>query len=158
MTQFERSPALDPMTVAPRKGTSYPEPFKAQGAERLKRALGEAVGLNNFGVNLVHLEPGVWSSQRHWHTHEDEFVYVLDGELTLVTDEGEQVLGPGMAAGFPAGRENGHHLINRSAATAVYLEVGDRSSEDTVYYPDLDLVAQPASRGGAFTNRKGEPY
>ena len=158
MTKDRQPAVLDPMSVAPRTGSSYPAPFQAECASRIKRALGDAVGLMHFGVNLVHLNPGDWSAQRHWHSHEDEFVYVLDGELTLVTDAGEQLLGPGMAAGFPAGVEDGHCLINRGTGVAVYLEVGDRSREDVVQYPDVDLIAESQDEGRRFTNRKGEPY
>ncbi len=158
MTRDRQPPAFDPMTVAPRTGSGYPAPFHAECARRTKRALGDAVGLTHFGVNLTHLNPGDWSAQRHWHTHEDEFVYVLEGELTLVTDAGEQVLTPGMAAGFPAGVEDGHCLINRSDAVAVYLEVGDRAPEDRAYYPDIDLIAEPHDGGHRYTNRKGELY
>ncbi len=158
MTRDRQPPAFDPMTVAPRTGSGYPAPFRAECARRTRRALGDAVGLTHFGVNLTHLNPGDWSAQRHWHTHEDEFVYVLEGELTLVTDAGEQVLTPGMAAGFPAGVEDGHCLINRSDAVAVYLEVGDRAPEDRAYYPDIDLIAEPHDGGHRYTNRKGELY
>lgn len=158
MTRETQPPAFDPMDVAPRTGSSYPAPFRSECETRLKRALGDAAGLTLFGVNLVHLNPGDWSAQRHWHSHEDEFVYVLEGEVTLVTDAGEQLLGPGMAAGFPAGVEDGHCLINRGETVAVYLEVGDRSPEDAVRYPDIDLVLEPEDGGRRFTNRKGEPY
>ncbi len=158
MTHGKQPPAFDPMDVAARTGSSYPAPFQAVCATRIKRALGDAVGLTRFGVNLVHLNPGDWSAQRHWHSHEDEFVYVLEGEVTLVTDAGEQVLAPGMAAGFPAGVEDGHCLVNRSSAVAVYLEVGDRSREDRVRYPDIDLIAETHDGGRRFTNRKGESY
>jgi uncharacterized cupin superfamily protein len=151
-------PAFDPMTVAPRTGSGYPPPFRAACATRTKRALGDAAGLTHFGVNLTHLNPGDWSAQRHWHTDADEFVYVLEGELTLVTDAGEQVLTPGMAAGFPAGVEDGHCLINRGDAVAVYLEVGDRVPGDRAYYPDIDLIAEPHDGKYRYTNRKGEPY
>lgn len=154
-----RLPALDPATVAERRGSKYPAPFRDIVSRRSKQALGDAVGLDKFGVNLVRLDPGAWSSQRHWHTHEDEFVYVLEGELCLVTDEGEQVLGPGMSAGFPAGKANGHHFINRSNAVAVYLEVGNRDDADRTYYPDVDLEYRPSpDGGGAFVRRSGEPY
>ena len=115
---------LDPVSVTPRVGSTYPAPFGAPLAGREKRALGDALKLTQFGVNLVTLAPGTWSSQRHWHANEDEFIYVLDGEVTLVTDAGEKVLGPGMAAGFPAGKPDGHHLVNRSERPALYLEVG----------------------------------
>ncbi len=157
MTRDTQPPAFDPMDVDARTGSSYPAPFQAVCATRIKRALGDAAGLSRFGVNLVHLNPGDWSAQRHWHSHEDEFVYVLEGELTLVTDAGEQILAPGMAAGFPAGVEDGHCLVNRGSAVAVYLEVGDRSREDRVRYPDIDLIAETHDGGRHFTNRKGEP-
>ena len=149
---------LDPMSVTPRSGSAYRHPFTDKLAGRVKRALGDALGLTSLGVNLVHLGPGDWSAPRHWHSHEDEFVFVLEGELTLVTDADEQVLGPGMAAGFPAGAENGHHLINRGRAVASYLEVGDRRPEDVARYSDVDLVARSGPHGRIFTNRKGEGY
>ena len=148
-------PALDPATVAERTGSAYPEPLRAPCVARGKKALGSELGLTRFGVNLTRLEPGAWSAQRHWHTRQDEFVYVVEGELVLVTDAGEQTLHAGMAAGFPAGKADGHHLINRSAAPAVYLEVGDRTAGDEVHYPDVDLfVASDFS----FHHKTGEPY
>src|ERR1039457_3534764 len=134
-----KAPALDPMTVTPRTGSGYPEIFRAAVAGREKRALGDAAGLSRFGVNLVRLPPGTASALRHWHTAEEEFVYVLEGEVALVTDAGTQTLGPGMAAGFPAGRPDGHQLVNRSEHDVLYLEVGDRRPEDEVEYPDIDL-------------------
>jgi uncharacterized cupin superfamily protein len=154
------SPALDPRTVAPRRGSSYPAPFRAAVEHRQKRALGDATGLTQFGVNLVELPPGCWSAQRHWHSHEDEFVYVLDGELTLVTDAGEQVLRAGMAAGFPAGTPDGHHLINRTDRPATYLEVGTRRDEvDEVDYPDIDMAVRHGPDGRQmFVSKSGEPY
>ena len=158
MTRQLRPPALDPLAVKPREGSIYPEAFKGPVEGRSKRALGAALGLESFGVNLVSLAPGAWSAQRHWHSHEDEFVYVLEGEITLVTEQGEQPLGPGMAAGFPAGRADGHHLVNRGSAPALYLEVGDRRSEDAVHYPDIDLHVPGNSGGRTFTNKRGEPY
>lgn len=151
-------PALDPQSLSPRHGSSYPEAFKEPVEGRAKRALGDALGLTRYGVNLVRLEPGVWSAQRHWHTKEDEFVLVLEGELTLVTDAGEQTLGPGMVAGFPGGQSDGHHLVNRGAVTAAYLEVGDRDPGDEVHYPDVDLFLKSAPEGHVFTNKRGEPY
>ena len=147
-------PALDPATIEPVIGTGYPSPFAADCAARAKRQLGDALDLKNFGVNLVTLPPGTASSQRHWHSHQDEFVYVVEGEATLVTDGGEQVLGPGMVAGFPAGREDGHHLVNRSEADVVYLEVGDRPPVDDVDYPDIDMLI----RGGRLVRRDGTRY
>ena len=153
------APALDPETMEPRLGSSYPAPFRDSCGAREKRALGDALGLTRYGVNLVRLPPGATSAQRHWHSHEDEFVYIVEGELTLITDAGEQILGPGMAAGFPAGREDGHQLANRSDAWAVYLEVGDRSEQDAVHYPDIDLFL-PAAKDGehVFCHKNGEPY
>jgi len=152
-------PALDPKTVEPRRGSGYPERYRDKVAGREKRALGDACGLTTFGVNLTTLSPGGWSALRHWHSHDDEFIYVLDGELVLVTDGGEQVLGPGMAAGFPGGRPDGHHLINRSARPVSYLEIGGRSREDSGEFPDADLRAVPTPDGKhRFLNKKGEPY
>lgn len=147
-------PALDPAGLTPRIGTGYPPPYAAPCAAREKRALGDAVGLTQFGVNLVRVPPGVWSAQRHWHTAEDEFVYIVEGELVLVTDAGEQVLRPGMVAGFPAGKADGHHLINRTARDAVYLEVGTRAAKDDVDYPDCDMQI----RNDRLEYKNGTPY
>jgi len=158
MTDKPALPAIDPEAVAERVGTNYPHPLDAPCAARRKRPLGDAAGLTHFGVNLVELPPGTWSSQRHWHANEDEFVYVLEGELTLVTDAGEQVLGPGMAAGFPAGAANGHHLINRTAAKAVYLEVGDRAADEVVTYTDSDMHLVRAGTERKVTRKDGTPY
>ena len=150
-------PAIDPATLPVRTGTSYPARFRAPSAERRKRALGDPLGLSQFGVNLVELPPGTWSSLRHWHCREEEFVYVLEGELVLVTDEGEQRLGPGLCAGFPAGKANGHHLINRSDRPARYLEVGSRVVSDEVTYPDADLHVRVTPEGDVWTDKKGNP-
>jgi len=158
MTGELKPPALDPAEVSVREGSSYPEAFKEPCRTRAKRALGDALGLSNFGVNLVTLPPGAWSAQRHWHSHEDEFVYLLDGALTLITDGGEQVLTAGQAAGFPAGKADGHHLVNKGTVPATYLEIGDRRRDDAVTYPDIDLHLDPAPEGRVFTNKKGEPY
>ncbi len=158
MTGELKPPALDPAGVAVRRGSSYPEAFREPCRSRIKRALGDALDLNNFGVNLVTLPPGAWSAQRHWHSHEDEFVYVIDGELTLITDGGEQALTAGQVAGFPAGTADGHHLVNKGSAPATYLEIGDRRQADAVTYPDADLHLEPAPEGRVFTNKKGEPY
>ncbi len=158
MTEKPRAPALDPEALAVREGSSYPEAFREPCRSRIKRALGDALGLTNFGVNLVILPPGAWSAQRHWHSHEDEFVYVVEGELTLVTEDGEQALMAGQVAGFPAGKADGHHLVNKSAAPATYLEVGDRNAEDVCAYPDVDLHLAPTPDGHVFTDKKGEPY
>jgi len=107
-------------------GSRYPAPFDAPCAQRTRQRLGDAAGLTDFGVNLLRLPPGVWSSQRHWHGAEDEFVYVLEGEVVLVTDAGEEILRVGDCAGFKAGLKDGHHLLNRSPKDAVVLEVGSR--------------------------------
>ena len=158
MTTRLSPPAVDPASVARRTGSSYPMQFRQQVEKRNKRVLGDALGLTHFGVNLAQLGPGAWSAQRHWHSAEDEFVYVLSGELTLVTDGGRQVLGPGMAAGFPAGTADGHHLVNAGEATAVYLEVGDRRDSDEVRYPDIDMLLTSASDGRVFCHNDGRPY
>lgn len=151
-------PALDPASIAASTGTNYPEPFRSRIAGRRKQKLGDAFGLKNFGVNLTTLGPGARSALRHWHTKQDEFIYVLRGELVLVTDAGEQVLTPGMCAGFPAGRADGHHLINRGSSEAVYLEVGDRTPGDAVTYPDDDIAAVLAPQGWTFTRKDGTAY
>ncbi len=158
MTGELKPPALDPEELAVRRGSSYPEAFREPCRTRIKRVLGDALGLTNFGVNLVTLPPGAWSAQRHWHSHEDEFVYVLDGELTLITDGGEQALTAGQVAGFPAGKADGHHLVNKGSAPATYLEIGDRNAEDVCTYPDIDLHLAPTPDGHVFTDKKGEPY
>ena len=158
MTDPLNPPALDPAEVPARAGASYPAPFKEPCQARIKRVLGDALGLGNFGVNLVTLPPGAASAQRHWHSHEDEFVYVVAGVLTLVTEDGEQLLTAGRIAGFPAGRADGHHLVNKGTAAATYLEVGGRDPEDVCSYPDIDLHLAPTPDGHVFTNKKGEPY
>ncbi|MFQ5765343.1 MAG: cupin domain-containing protein [Rhodospirillales bacterium] len=151
-------PALDPGTVEPRLGSNYPEPHGATVAGREKRPLGDALGLRNFGVNLVRLPPGAMSSQRHCHSRQDEFVYILEGELALVTDAGEQTLRPGMAAGFPAGNGDCHHLVNRAGADAVYLEVGDRTEGDEVDYADIDMLVRDVNGERIYVHRDGTPY
>ncbi len=150
--------AIDPMQVAPASGSNYPDAFKPRVAGRTKRKLGDALGLKNFGVNLTTIRPGAASALRHWHLKQDEFVYILEGELVLVTDTGEQVLSAGMAAGFPAGKADGHCLVNRSDRNAVYLEVGDRSAGDAGNYPDDDLVARAVDGVWKFTHKDGTPY
>ena len=148
---------IDPETVPVKTGSSYPEPFNGQVGARRKRALGDALGLTNYGVNLVELPPGALSSMRHWHSRQEEFVYVLEGELVLITDAGEQVLGAGMAAGYPAGSGDGHQMINRSDAPARYLEVGDRTPGDAVTYTDIDLALADNDTDD-FTHKDGTPY
>ncbi len=151
-------PAFDPRALPEQAGSGYPEPFKAPVAARRWRRLGEAVGLTQFGVNLVEVPPGAWSSQRHWHSREDELVYMLEGELVLVTEAGEQTLTPGLAAGFPAGKADGHHLVNRSARTARFLAIGSRSMEDECSYPDVDLHVRAAAEGDVWTDKRGNRY
>lgn len=149
------SPVLDALAQEGNRGaTGYPPPFRARVAGRSKAKLGDRFGLKNFGVNLTRLEPGAESALRHWHTAQDEFIYVLDGTLVLITDAGERELRAGMCAGFPAGRADGHHLVNRGATTALYLEVGDRAAGDEAHYPDDDLH----HRDGRFFRRDGTPW
>lgn len=140
------------------KGTLYPPPFHEPCIARQRARLGDAAGLSQFGVNLLRLPPGQWSSQRHWHTHEDEFVYVLQGEVTLVTDAGEEVLRPGDCAGFKAGDGNGHCLRNLSGADALVLEIGSRIEGDAAFYPDIDLVAPAGGKPAVYAHRDGRPY
>jgi len=138
-------------------GSRYPSPYDEPCRSRIRQRLGDAAGLRQFGVNLLRLAPGVWSSQRHWHSAEDEFVYVLEGEVVLVTDAGEEVLRAGDCAGFPAGVPDGHHLQNRGKAEALVLEIGTRSQErDECIYPGIDLMHLPL-RGG-FVHADGSPY
>jgi uncharacterized cupin superfamily protein len=148
-------PKINLATVPEIKGSGYPSPFDTPCADRIRQRLGEAGGLGDFGVNLMHLPPGNWSSQRHWHSHEDEFVYVLDGELTLVEDEGETLLRAGDCAAFRKGTGNGHHMINRSASVAVYLEVGSRSPADLTTCSDVDMMS--ANADGRFVRKNGLP-
>ena len=144
--------------ISPRVGTSYPAPFDAPCLTRRKHALGDAAGLNNFGVNYTILPPGAMSAQRHWHRLADEFIMVMHGELVLITDEGETLLTGGMCAGFPAGEQNGHHLLNRSTAEAAYLEIGDRLPGDSGEYPDLDMKFDFTSALSIFMHKDGSPY
>ena len=138
-------------------GSGYPTPFNLPCAARARVRLGDAAGLTDFGVNLLRLPPGVWSSQRHWHSAEDEFVYVLEGEVVLVTDVGEEILRPGDCAGFKAGAHDGHHLQNRSNRDAVVLEVGARKrAEDEGEYPDIDL--RFLKGGVGYAHKDGSPY
>jgi uncharacterized cupin superfamily protein len=149
-----RLPALDPATVTARTGSGYPEPFRSRVLPREKRALGDATGLTKIGINLTTLMPGKESSVRHYHTREDEFVFVLEGEVVLRTDEGEQTLVAGMCAGFPAGTTNGHQLVNRTTRPARYLEISNRDPADAAEYPDDDLRYSKAPDGSAVFSRK----
>src|SRR5437773_12263251 len=149
-------PKIDVNSLPKRTGSSYPSPFNEKAAGRIRQALGDAGGLSDFGVNLLSLPPGAWSSQRHWHTAEDEFVYVLSGELTLVTDSGEESFRAGDCVAFPKNAPNGHHFINKSNALATCLEIGTRSGEDVCHYPDIDLHID--TKVGRYTHKDGTPY
>ena len=155
-------PALDPSTVpltVQEPGVNgYPEPFFSQMGKVETRPLGDACGLSKVGVNVVVLEPEARSALRHWHSLEDEFVYVLEGELSVVTDAGEQVLRAGMCAGFPAGKRDAHHLINRSGRRARYLEIGTRNDGDDCFYPDDDMMWVTTEDGWHAAHKDGKPY
>ena len=152
------SKRIDTSTLARIVGTLYPPPFDRPCRARERRRLGDAAGLTQFGVNLLRLAPGAWSSQRHWHALEDELVYVLDGEVVLVTDAGEETLRAGDAAGFKAGDADGHHLQNRSDQDALLLEIGSRIEGDSAAYPDIDLLAPAHGQPAEYTRRDGTPY
>ncbi|MEN9578109.1 MAG: hypothetical protein RJA70_1118 [Pseudomonadota bacterium] len=152
-------PALDPASVTPRTGSGYPEPFRSLVLPREKRALGDALGLTKIGVNFTTLGPGTQSAMRHHHTHEDEFVFVIEGEVVLRTNNGEQLLTAGMCAGFAAGVADGHHLCNRSDAPCVYLEVSNRDPMDGAEYPDDDLSYSNDPEGRPrFGHKDGTAY
>jgi uncharacterized cupin superfamily protein len=153
-----KPPALDPADVPEKRGSIYPEPFRSRMGDRMKRRLGDACGLTRFGVNLVTLGPGGQSALRHWHTLEDEFVYVLTGEVVLVTNDGEQTLKPGMCAGYAGGTKDAHHFVNRSAAPATYLEIGDRTEGDNAFYPDDDLMWVEYENGVFAAHKDGRRY
>jgi uncharacterized cupin superfamily protein len=138
--------------------TGYPEPFRQAVAGRERKRLGNAVGLDQFGVNLSRLRPGAASSQRHWHQDEDELVYMLEGELVLIEDDGETVLRPGDAAGWKAGVANGHCLINRTQRDAVYLEIGSRAPREIATYPNIDMRAERDDKGMRYLHKDGVPY
>jgi uncharacterized cupin superfamily protein len=138
--------------------TNYPPPFDRVVVGRSRRRLGNAAGLDQFGVNLTTLKPGAASALRHWHEKEDELIYMLEGELVLVEDEGETVLKAGDAAGFKANSRNGHQLINKSDRDAVYLEIGTRSKHERVDYPGVDLMVIRDDKGMRYTHKNGDPY
>lgn len=159
MSNDTKPVAIDPMTIKARTGSGYPEPFRAACMDREKRALGDVFGLDQFGVNLTRLAPGAASAQRHWHSHEDELVYILDGEAVLITDAGEQVMTAGMCAGFKAGVPNGHQLVNRSDRDAVFLEVGTRAMEGGADYPDIDMIVRRDENGKwRYLHKDETPY
>jgi len=149
-------PKLDLAAVPVRPGSGYPAPFDQPCATRTRQRLGDAGGLRDFGVNRMTLPPGGWSSQRHWHSHEDELVYLLEGELVLVEDGGETILRAGDCATFAKNTGNGHHLINRSTTTAIYLEVGSRQPDDLTTCSDIDLKSPNSD--GRWLHKDGTPY
>lgn len=151
-------PKIDIAAAPEVKGSGYPAPLDQPCLARVRKRLGDAGGLTQFGVNLLTLLPGGWSAQRHWHVEEDEFVFVVSGEVVLVDDQGEHSLKAGDCAAFKANDPNGHHLINKSSAPAVVLEIGTRTpgDTDTCYYPDADLVWDGPK--GTYTHRDGTPY
>jgi uncharacterized cupin superfamily protein len=154
-------PALNPRAVTPQTSSGYPEPYRSRVVPRERRRIGDALGLTKIGVNLTTLAPGKESSMRHWHTHEDEFIYIVAGEVVLRTDAGEQALSAGMCAGFAAGVANGHQLINRSGTPAVYLEISNRVQPgDTTYYSDadVDLVWNGPLAPGRYARRDGSAF
>jgi uncharacterized cupin superfamily protein len=152
-------PALDPASLLPRSSSGYPEPFRSRVLPREKRALGDALGLTQIGVNLTTLLPGKESAMCHFHTREDELVFVVEGEVVLRTEGGEQVLTAGMCAGFPAGARNGHQLVNRSDRPVRYIEISNRDGADTAEYPEDDLAYRKNPDGGAiFTRKDGSSY
>lgn len=139
-------------------GSGYPEQFNAITQGRFRKRLGNEAGLTQFGVNLTRLEPGSGTALRHWHHHEDEFVYILQGEATLIDDDGAHSLKPGDAAGFKAGEPNGHHIVNHSKSDVILLEIGTRAPTERGEYPDDDLVAIKGENGFSFTDKSGKPY
>jgi uncharacterized cupin superfamily protein len=152
-----RAPALDPATLET-VNRLYPPPYHKVMEGRARRVLGDPLGLTQFGINLTTLQPGGKSSLRHWHTGEDEFVFIVEGEVTLITDEGEQTLRAGDCAGFPANNGNGHHLVNNSGTPARFLEIGHRSSGEEVHYTEADLHLVRDESGRRFLHKDGTPY
>jgi uncharacterized cupin superfamily protein len=151
-------PKIDIANLPVDTRTGYPPPLDRVVQGRERKRLGNAVGLDQFGVNLTTLKPGAASALRHWHENEDELIYVLHGEVVLVEDGGETMLKPGDAAGFKANTPNGHHLINKTGRDAVFLEIGTRAKHETARYPDVDLMAIRDGSGMRYTRKNGEPY
>jgi len=151
-------PKVDIGKIAIDTSTGYPPPFNKVVEGRSRKRLGRAAGLTHFGVNICTLKPGAASSQRHWHENEDEFVYVLEGEVVLREDGGETVLKPGDAAAWKAGVPNGHCLINRSDHNAVFIEVGTRASTERAHYSEIDMMVIRDEKGARYTKKNGEPY
>jgi uncharacterized cupin superfamily protein len=151
-------PKIDITKLPTDSRTNYPPPFDRVVHGRERKRLGNAAGLDQFGVNLTTLKPGAASALRHWHEKEDELIYVLEGEVALVEDGGEIVLKPGDAAGFKANNPNGHHLVNRNDRDAVYLEIGTRAKHERAFYPDVDLMVVRDDKGMRYTHKNGDPY
>ncbi|HEX5508973.1 MAG TPA: cupin domain-containing protein [Pseudolabrys sp.] len=151
-------PKVDIDKVKVVSGTFYPAEFQAECRGRHKQPIGDAVGLTQFGVNITRIDPGAASALRHWHEQEDEFIYMLEGELVLAENSGEIVLRPGAAAGFKSGSGNAHRLINRSDRVAIYFEVGTRAKSERVHYPDVDLVMERDETGRRYLHKDGRPY
>jgi len=151
-------PKIDIANLKVDNSSNYPEPHRQAVLGRFRKRLGNAVGLDQFGVNLTTLKPGAWSSQRHWHETEDELVYMLEGEVVLCEDGGESVLKPGDAAGWKASAPNGHCLINRSDRDAVFLEIGTRSPRERAVYSDIDMKVERDASGPRYLHKSGEPY
>lgn len=151
-------PKIDLAAIAPRTGSGYPASFAQAMAGRIQYNLGDAAGLTQFGVKLCRLNPGAWSSQRHWHENEDEFVMVVEGEITMIENEGETLLRAGDCAAHKAGVANGHHLVNRSDRDAAFLVVGARARVETAHYPDIDLKAVNDGSGFRYFHTDGQPY
>jgi len=151
-------PKIDIAKLPVDSRSNYPAPFDRVVAGRQRKRLGNAAGLDQFGVNLTTLKPGASSALRHWHEKEDEFIYMLDGVVVLIEDGGETVLKPGDAVGFKANSGNGHHLVNRADCDAVYLEIGTRSKHEWVDYPDVDLRVVRDDNGMRYTHKNGDPY
>jgi uncharacterized cupin superfamily protein len=151
-------PKIDIAHLETDQSTGYPEPYRQAVMGRIRKRLGNAAGLDQFGVNLTTLKPGAASAQRHWHAAEDELIYMLSGEVVLCEEDGETVLRAGDVAGFKAGVANGHCLINRSGEDALFLEIGTRSVNERVEYPDIDMRATRDEKGTRYLHRSGEPW
>jgi uncharacterized cupin superfamily protein len=156
MPQRDGPSGFDPLDLPESNATSYPAAFRSENQHRWNRRVGNHAGLSNFGVNITRIVPGGQSSARHWHSRQDEFIYVVSGEVVLETDAGEEVLRAGMCAGFPAGTRNGHRFVNRSSGDVLLIVVGDRTEGDEIGYPDIDMHGHPEPGGGyRFTRKDG---
>lgn len=151
-------PKLDLAAIEATFGSGYPAPYDEPCLGRSYQRLTQAAGLTQFGVNICRLKPGAWSSQRHWHENEDEFLMMIEGELVLIEDQGETIMRAGDCAAFPAGQRNGHHLVNRSGTDGAFLVVGTRAPKERAHYPDIDLAFHSDSTGRRFTRKDGTSY